>query len=330
MLQTLCVPCANRCRYCLLSANGKANGADWDRSAALAKSFQKRLAETRPELGFNFSFGYSMEHPKLLEAIDFMNAISSVGGSFLQFDGMNMRSDAELDELFCSLKAHDVEKLSFTFYGTEVYHDRFAAREGDFDLMLRSIRSALKAGLAVGARMPLTSESIGMAEELYGVLRGIGDVDLRMFIPHGEGRGALIEPIRLKQSEFNSLPDEMKSHMDRSFYRTEGDWCRMAERGEAPLGKDRTLIITLTKDNIERMENTPVEDIIAEAEGLDEAYYAAFPSFEELAETLGDRDGERMFSHRDLFHYYRKIYAREHGIEVYDVTDETQTGSRRL
>ena len=39
LLQTLCVPCASRCRYCLLCWDGRPVGAPWEQSAAFAKTF---------------------------------------------------------------------------------------------------------------------------------------------------------------------------------------------------------------------------------------------------------------------------------------------------
>lgn len=330
MLQTLCAPCHNRCLYCLLSWDGKVIGAPWDRSAAFAKRFHDWIRETRPELKFDFSIGSSMEHPRLMEAIDFMNSIGSVMGRFLQLDGMKLRTDNELEQLYSSLASHGVENVDFTFYGTETYHDHFAARKGDYDLMIRSIRFALAAGIAVTCDIPLTSENIGMADPVVSELRSLGCTDIRFRIPHGEGRGELIESIRLKKHEFDALSDSLKPLLNRKTFRTEGEWLELASQGEAPKENQRTLLISLTNENIEAMENTPFERIIAEAERLDDEYYAAFPSFGELAQLYGEKDGERMFSYRDLFHFYRKRYALEHGIKVYDVTDERYTGSRRF
>ena len=87
-VMNLCIPCENRCRYCLLSYDGKVNGIDFARSKDYAQRFYEWLRENRPELSFLFGFGYSMEHPDLLDAVDFCQSIGSVTGEFLQFDGM--------------------------------------------------------------------------------------------------------------------------------------------------------------------------------------------------------------------------------------------------
>ena len=86
-VMNLCVPCENRCRYCLLAYCGTVNGVDYKRSEVYAKRFYEWLWDNRPELSFLFGFGYSMEHPNLLEAIDFCQSIGSATGEFLQFDG---------------------------------------------------------------------------------------------------------------------------------------------------------------------------------------------------------------------------------------------------
>ena len=71
----LSVPCANRCRYCLLSYDGRVNGVGFDRSMAYAQGFHDWLRQNRPELNFLYGWGYSMEHPRLPEAIRFCRSL---------------------------------------------------------------------------------------------------------------------------------------------------------------------------------------------------------------------------------------------------------------
>lgn len=326
MLQTLCVPCACRCRYCLLRWDGKTVGADYDRSQRLAERFYAWIRQERPELTFNFSFGYSMEHPRLLHAIDFLNRIGSVSGKFLQCDGLAFREEGDMKDWLAGLKDHGVEELNFTFYGTEAYHDRFAGRKGDHAHLLRMVGHAAQMGFKVSAIVPLTQENVGQIDELIDVLEAHGAKDIRLFIPHREGRGVTLESVRLSLDDLSRLSGSAKAKLNRKVYQTEAEWCKI-EGGEPE--KSRTLIISLTRENMERLEQTPFSEIIAEAEALDDAYYAAFPSFKELLDRYGDKAGNKLYSRRDLFHRCRQQYATEFGIEVYDVTDERQSGSRR-
>lgn len=326
MIQTLCVPCACRCRYCLLSWDGRCVGADYDRSQRLAERFYTWLKQTHPELTFNFAFGYSMDHPKLLDALDFLNGIGSVTGRFLQCDGMAFRSEEELNDLMSGLQAHGVRALNFTFYGTEAYHDRFAGRRGDFAHLLSMARAARGQSLSVSAGVPLTRENAGQAEALLRILQEAGLFDVRLFVPHGEGRGAALEPVRLREEDLWALPINLREKLNRKVYQTEAEWCKI---GGGEPEKSRTLLLSLTEQNMDRLERTAFDEIIESLEALDEAYYAAFPSFKALLEAYGDREGTKLYSRRDLFARLRGMYKKEHGVSVYDVTDERQSGSRR-
>ena len=327
MLQTLCVPCGCRCRYCLLSWDGKPVGADYNRAERLAARFHDWVVRERPDLTFHFSFGYSMEHPRLPEALRFLNSIGSVGSEFLQCDGLRFRSDAEIESLMTNLKDCGVKHLNWTFYGTQAYHDRFAARPGDFDFMLRLLDGAVARGLETSVRMPLTRENAAQAGELFNILSGHGAGRITPFVPHAEGRGVLLNPVRLTQSAYESLDARVRDRMNRAHYRTEAEWLSSNDWNEPD---KRNLIISLTNDNIDKMETTPFDEIISEIERLDETYYAALPSYEALAAQYGRVNGEEFYSRRDLFAGYQKAYIREHNLTLYDVTDERYSGSRRF
>ena len=326
MIQTLCVPCACRCRYCLLSWDGRCVGADYDRSQRLAERFYTWLKQTHPELTFNFAFGYSMDHPKLLDALDFMNRIGSVSGKLLQCDGLSLREDETMDEWLRGVQAHGVETLNFTVYGAEAYHDRFAGRQGDHAYLLRLMEHAARLGITVSVGVPLTKENVDQVDELLPILEAHGGGDVRLFVPHGEGRGAALERIRLSLEDLSHLREKNRHKINRRVYQTEAEWCKI-DGGEPE--RYRVLLISLTQENLDRLETTPFSKILAETEMLDDAYYAAFPSFAELLRRFGDGEGSRLYNRRDLFHRCRKQFAREQNIHVYDVTDERYTGSRR-
>ena len=166
MVQNLCVPCSCRCRYCLLSWDGRPAGISWERSASFARRFINEVRSSHPEISTSFTFGYSMDHPHLREAITFLKEIGSPQAQFLQCDGMRMRNEAECDDLMRVLKEEGVQDLNFTFYGQKEYHDRFASRKGDYDLLMRMIRAALSHGLQVSAGIPLTAENISQVDVL--------------------------------------------------------------------------------------------------------------------------------------------------------------------
>ena len=119
LIQNLCVLCACRCRYCLLSWDGKPVGITWERSVRFAERFKERVKEERPDLKVDFSFGYSMEHPDLRDALRTLKELGSPQAEYLQCDGMRMRDEKECKELMGMLSSEGIGQLNFTFYGLD-------------------------------------------------------------------------------------------------------------------------------------------------------------------------------------------------------------------
>lgn len=324
-VMNLCVPCENRCRYCLLSYDGKVSGVDYKRSQVYAKCFYEWLRVNRPDLSFLFGFGYSMEHPDLLEAIDFCQSIGSATGEFLQFDGMKFRTDEELESLLLQLKEHGIKLIDLTFYGTESYHDRFAARTGDYQLMMRTLVLSNKIGLDVAVSIPITQENTDQIDDLIGVLKQNTTQRITCFIPHSEGRGRLLDSVRFSAEDYKKLSDDVRSSINWNRFKTESEWLRIG----FPVLEKRVLAVTLTRENMEFFDGIGFAETIAYLEKLDDDYYAAIPTVEELANIYGDPNGDRYYSARDLYLHYQRRYIADHNIKIYDINDERQCFSRR-
>ena len=171
--------------------------------------------------------------------------------------------------------------------------------------------------------VPLNRENAGQIDELMEIL---GPENIRLFIPHAEGRGAQMEPIRLQTEDVSRLSETAKALLNRKAYRTEAEW--IADPPPEPT--ERSLLLSLTPENIADFEQSDFAEMIARAEALDEAYYAPIPPMAELMRLYGDPGGDAFFGARDLAARYQKCWLRDHGLHPYDVTDERQTGSRRF
>lgn len=326
-VQTLCVPCENRCRYCLLSYDGKLRGADYGRSERYAKRFYDWIRANRPELSFQFVFGYSMEHPQLLNAIDFMKSIGSAGSEFLQFDGMRFRPEAEIESLLTDLQAHGIKAIDLTFYGTQEYHDRFAARKGDFDSMMLILKCANRIGLDVMVDVPLTRENVCQADELVEIFERYPLNRLSLFVPHAEGRGATLDKVRLTLADYEYLGDHAKIYFNRKRFLTEREWIA---HDALPRYEKRFLSVSLTPDNIDLLEDQPFEETIAAIEKLDDDYHAALPDLDSLIEICGDPESDAFYNPRDLIQHYQRRYICKNNLNLYDIHDERQHFVRRF
>ena len=325
-VMNLCVPCENRCRYCLLSYDGKIRGVDYKRSEIYARRFYEWLKENRPDLSFLFGFGYSMEHPDLLNAIDFCRSIGSATGEFLQFDGMKFRTDEELETLLRQLQAHGIQLIDLTFYGTESYHDCFAARAGDYRLMMRTLEQANKIGPDVTISIPITHENANQMDSLISELEQYKTQKIVCFVPHGEGRGRLLEPIRFSAEDYNRLSANVRNCLNTNRFRTEREWLQNG----FPVDERRVLTVTLSPENIGLFEGQNFAETISYLEKLDDDYYRIIPTAEELTRIYGNPNGDRYYSARDLYLTYQRRYITDNGIKVYDINDERQCFSRRF
>ena len=224
------------------------------------------------------------------------------------------------------LKEEGIRQLNFTVYGFPEYHDRFAGRKGDHALILRMMQAAGRAGIPFDAGIPLTAENAGEIDEVAACLYGAGCEKIHLFIPHEEGRGKSLAAVRCRLQDLEKLSPASRALLNGRIFRTEVEWLKEAELLHE---EDRMILLSLRDDNIERYEKTGALSALKETEALDDAYYAAFPAFAELAEMYGDPEGDRLYRFRDLFAHYRRRFTAERGICVYDVTDERFSGSRR-
>ena len=224
MIQSLCVPCNNRCRHCLLSWNGRVEGAPWERSVALAERYLNEIKEQKPFLRASFTFGCSMEHPDLKGAIRTLRRLGSPMAEMLQCDGMKERNESECRALMEMLRDEGIKQLNFTVYGLADYHDRFAGRRGDHALLVRMMRAAGNADIPFSVGIVLTRENLSQIDELVRMLESLGSEKTRLFVPHGEGRGRFLADVRVKESDLTLLAPETRALLNIDVYRTEGDW----------------------------------------------------------------------------------------------------------
>lgn len=320
----LCVPCYNHCRYCLLSWDGKCIGIDHARGMEYARNFHVWLQNNHPEINFVYYFGYSMEHPHLSEAIKFMQETNSPGGEFLQFDGMRMRTEAELHQLFGNLKELGIKLIDFTFYGTKEYHDRFAGRKGDFELMMNSLEIALDKGLDVEVGIPVTKENISQIDLLIDMLPA-EKIRSVLFTPHSGGRGITLLDSTITMDDYESMSSKAKQHFHRENNKTPLEWLNT----DLPTVENRVLTLSLLPSNIDRLEQRSFENVLEELEKIDEEYYSAVPDFQTLLKLYADPADRHLYTKKALYLLYRRRYIADNHLTVVDLTDERFSGSVR-
>lgn len=316
-IENLCAACHCGCRHCLLSSQHRATGVDNKRGIAFAKRFYSWLKKNRPELGGTYYVGYCMDFPELTEYIAWQKAHS--GMEHLLFDGMKLRSHAEAVSLLREVFAAGTREIVLTFYGTGEYHDRFAGRRGDFDYLLMLAGLAAEQGLRVSAGIMLTQENMDQMDTLLDTLEKLPLRSCYLILPHAKGRGESLSSLRLTDEDLLLLSPRVQEKLSRSKYKTEAQWL---EQSQFPKADSRHLTLSLTPENIDRLESMNPADVIAELEAMDDAYYAALPPVEELAALCGRPDNRQLFRFRDLYLQWQKRYWQTRPMTITDMNDE--------
>lgn len=319
-IQNLCAPCFCACKYCLLQSCKTADSVDYFRGKKVAEKFVS-WAKEKPFSPLPYYYiAYCAEYPELLDTIYFNKSVGFVGAKFLQCNGIKMRNLAELNEWVKNIKTAGIELIDTTFFGDKEYHDRFAARQGDFDFMFQLASCVSSKGIKCSPSVVITKDNLCMLVDLINKLNQIPNIGrIGSFLPDYRGRGYLIESSRITISDYKSLSDTIKNTFNINRYKTQKEWLAL---GLLPEYTQRAITITLRNDNIEMFENMSCDEIVSYVENLDDEYYKVLPTINELAKMYGDKECEKLYRLRDLFWMWQKRYIKENNIEIYNVTDE--------
>lgn len=315
-----CVPCHARCRYCLLCARGRAEGVEYDRSVAFYSRIRRELSTAHPDLPCHFYIGYCMDTPLLKEYIRFCRETGSPSGKFLQMNGFGFRTPAEMEHLMRQIRACGVELIDLTFYGLREYHDRFAGRKGDYDLLLSMLRAANEVGLPVHISAPLIRENKDQAEGLLSALQPMRPQRISFFLPHSKGRGRTLMDQRLTKLEFEGLSDSVRAHFSTVPLHTEREWL---EIGLSERGEKRALTAVLRPEEMDRLEEMDGPGLVSFLEKMDDDFLSRMPSAAALAAQYGDRTNEQLFRERDLVLKWQQQFMAREQPDLWDMRDET-------
>lgn len=238
-----------------------------------------------------------------------------------------LRTESEAEALLRTVRDGGMRGIDLSFYGVGDEHDRFAGRRGDYDYLLMLLRGAIGLGLDVEADVMLTKENLPQMPALFALLDAYPLARCTVVLPHAQGRGEALSGQRITKEDFESLCPQAKAHFSRLPYLTEGEWLR---RGRFPAAGTRNVTLALTPGNIDRLEAMDPADIIRELEEMDEAYYAALPSIEELAALCGRPDNRQLFRYRDMVLQWQKRYIASGALPVPDMNDQRHAFSVRF
>lgn len=311
------VPCANHCRYCMLSSKKLANI-----TFARFESVVERFMTWRQERGladFNVRCYLARSHNYDINTLKGLMELAERRGGHLDFvllGGLFWRPDDEMRTWLRQRRDIGIKIVGASFAGHGRFHDRWNGRPGDFDFRMRALAMAADLGMELRQHLFLTRSTIPQLNELIEKLDALpGRVGERSVLPlFYRGPAKRLEDERITDETLDGLPERVRRLYppDWKNWRSEREWidfvCREDETPEIV-----TLDLELTDSNIGRIESMSCDEIMAGLENRTRAAYAAIPSRAELSERYGDPDNRCIYVfRRDVERKWLDLHLADH------------------
>jgi hypothetical protein len=296
------VACAHSCKYCSMGKK-KIARIQPGRIHALLERFLEW--ETSHGMGVSYIVNYSADYDRAT-----LGYLRDLRDRFprdyeplrrLSLGGLRKRTDEELRlwlrerQQFGCISAHG----SFAGYGD--VHDSWNGQRGNYDLIVRTLRIAGEIGMAVLARLFVVKSTLSTLQALNDTLDTLPEHEnnWRYAVPYFyAGWGSRLEDERIDEKTRDRLPPWLsallcKARSAEGECRSEREWIEVIRHNSTQ--RRDSLILNVTEDNIERLEQQTCDEIIKDLERRTLRAYAAIPDLPELCERYGDRNGTKIY-----------------------------------
>jgi len=325
------VPCACACRYCFFRSCKKANaGIPYYRGKKIALCFNEWRKEKKlNDFWLCYAISHCADYPELIDNIVLNKSFGFSGIRYLQINGLKFKNQSELTEYLINAKNAGIISIDTTFYGLEEYHDKFAARKGDFRYLLNILKIALEIGIIPKPTFVILEDNKDQIEDLISLLQKYIGVDgaIHGFLQDYRGNGENLENVRLTLQSYEAMSDKIKQYINISRYKTEEEWLNGNSFSQYT---SRNLILALRPDNIDMLETMTCDEIINYLIDLDKRYYNVIPDIDVLAKFYGNKNCQKLYRQRDLLWKWQKQFIADNKLQLHDVTDERLCGSMRF
>ena len=312
-------PCAHICRYCLISESRKRSALPFSRFEQLVHRFHDWRQAQRPDLEIGVFVGPSFDYDlETLKGVARLRERRGMKFRILNLGGLRMRCGDELTSWLEERRNAGIVGLHTSLAGFGAIHDRWNGRAGDFDYQITMLRLGGERGMVREEKLFLTKNTLPVFDRLLDLLDTIpGELRSRGASPFFyAGLATRYEDERLTEEDRDNLPDRIIGLRSGKFgtWLSEREWIpRMLETAAQP----RRLLLKLDVDesNIDRLENTPCEEVFARRELEYQESYGVIPSLDALCERYGNPENRRVYMmSRDVEGRWLDLHQRETGV----------------
>jgi hypothetical protein len=315
-------PCAHICRYCLISESRKRSALPFSRFEQLVHRFHDwKQSDRRDDLEIGIFVGPSLDYD-----VDTLKGVARLrarrGGNFqiLNLGGLRIRHGDALIAWLEERRAVGITGFHASFAGCGETHDRWNGRAGDFDYQASILRLGGERGMLRREKLFLTQNTLPIFDRLLDILDGIpGEVSSRVASPFFyAGLAARYESERITDDIRDNLPERIRRLRPRKFdnWLSEREWIPvMLETASQP--RKLMLKLDVNEANIDHLERTSCEEIMAEREREYQDDYRRIPSLDELCARYGDPANRKVYMmSRDVEGRWMDMHERETGTKT--------------
>lgn len=210
-LSIFAMPCVNRCRHCWTRGEPGTGFMDFKDIENILKQLSDM--KTRGWLAMPLFYYEPTVHPDFMRIFGSMSTLGLVPDYFFMATnaaGLARRPDAEWQ----ALKVRGFDWLSFTLYGFEDAHDRFAGRKGAYSDIMQAIERSNRNGINWYAGVLLHKGNLSEVEVLTKHLKDMGAQTAGAFPAMWQGRA--MELARLKRADIEKLPERLRTQFSQT------------------------------------------------------------------------------------------------------------------
>ncbi|UJB66738.1 hypothetical protein YS110_19185 [Acidovorax sp. YS12] len=311
-------PCAHICRYCCIGdRTPKFPFARWLSFVGRFIDWGKAHGPEGISLDGGFLPSYNFDITTFIEFDAWYQRTHGSKMKWIQLGGLPLMEEWQMRHWLTERQAVGAENVHASFVGHGAVHDRWNGRRGDFDFLMRTLRTARELGFTNSIALFLTKSSLPLMEELLEKLDALPPTceerHVRPF--YYQGHGAHRESEYITEEDRERLPRCVTDLIGEYWnLRSEREWIEVI-RSEKPVPTDIGLHLVLTPQNIDRLEATACGDIFADLEARARATLSTLPSLHELADIYGDRNGTKIFmSESEVDRLWLHRFLDEHPI----------------
>ncbi len=293
-------PCAHICRYCSIGDRGPKFSLD--RWFAFVERFMDWANERGHDdfhigTGFFPSFNFNIETYAALR--NWFKDRLGINLGCIPLGGLKMRDEEDMRRWLIERQAVGLEGIAASFVGVGAVHDRWNGRLGDFDYLMRTLRTAAELGLSRIETLYLTKSSLPLMDELIEKLDALPtppqnkNRQVRPF--YYIGHATHHEGESITEQDRENLPRFVTDCLPREWVlRSEREWIDVL-RNEEEAPHNLALHLELNAENIDCLEAMSCDEIFTDLETRAFASVARFPSLRELSETYADHNGTKIY-----------------------------------